>query len=130
MLDPRDARVPQRGELDGLVDAGEHLLVAFAPHEQWDRDVECGQYSALVTDDPNQALLISVNHGGDSDSTASMCGNLVGALHGVDQIRQDRVECVQFRDVIDRMIADWVAGDWSGRADGTGVVHPIPALLG
>ncbi len=64
-------------------------------------------YAALVTDDPNEALLISVNHGGDSDSTASMCGNLVGALHGIDKIRPDWVERVQFRDVIDRMITDW-----------------------
>lgn len=64
-------------------------------------------YSALVTDDPNEALLISVNHGGDNDSTASMCGNLVGALHGIGKIRQDWVERVQFRDVIDRMVGDW-----------------------
>jgi len=65
-------------------------------------------YSALVTDDPNEALLISVNHGGDNDSTASMCGNLVGALHGIDKIRPDWVERVQFRDVIDQMVEDWV----------------------
>ncbi|SMD21354.1 ADP-ribosylglycohydrolase family protein [Lentzea albidocapillata] len=64
-------------------------------------------YSALVTDDPNEALLISVNHGGDNDSTASLCGNLVGALHGVEKIRPDWVERVQFRDVIDEMVADW-----------------------
>ncbi|WP_156213210.1 ADP-ribosylglycohydrolase family protein [Lentzea aerocolonigenes] len=64
-------------------------------------------YSALVTDDPNEALLISVNHGGDNDSTASMCGNLVGALHGVDKIRPDWVERVQFREVVDEMVADW-----------------------
>lgn len=65
-------------------------------------------YAALVTDDPNEALLISVNHGGDSDSTASMCGNLVGALHGIDKIRPDWVERVQFRDVIDQMVDDWL----------------------
>jgi ADP-ribosylglycohydrolase len=66
-------------------------------------------YSALVTDDPNEALLISVNHGGDNDSTASMCGNLVGALHGVGRIRPDWVERVQFREVIDQMVEDWAA---------------------
>lgn len=64
-------------------------------------------YAALVTDDPNEALLLSVNHGGDSDSTASMCGNLVGALHGVGELRPDWVERVQFREVIDQMIDDW-----------------------
>ncbi|USX49833.1 ADP-ribosylglycohydrolase family protein [Lentzea sp. HUAS12] len=64
-------------------------------------------YSTLVTDDPNEALLLSVNHGGDNDSTASMCGNLAGALHGVGKIRPDWVERVQFREVVDRMVADW-----------------------
>ncbi|WP_191302412.1 ADP-ribosylglycohydrolase family protein [Lentzea cavernae] len=64
-------------------------------------------YSTLVTDDPNEALLVSVNHGGDNDSTASMCGNLAGALHGVGKIRPDWVRRVQFRDVADRMVADW-----------------------
>lgn len=29
-----------------------------------------------------EALLLSVNHSGDSDSTGSLCGNLLGALHG------------------------------------------------
>lgn len=64
-------------------------------------------YSVLATDDPNEALLLSVNHGGDNDSTASMAGNLAGALHGVEKIRPDWVERVQFRPVIDRMVADW-----------------------
>ncbi|MET9231378.1 ADP-ribosylglycohydrolase family protein [Lentzea sp. NPDC003310] len=64
-------------------------------------------YSVLATDDPNDALLLSVNHGGDNDSTASMAGNLAGALHGVEKIRPDWVERVQFRPVIDRMVADW-----------------------
>ncbi|MGW6448934.1 ADP-ribosylglycohydrolase family protein [Lentzea sp. NPDC055074] len=64
-------------------------------------------YSVLATDDPNEALLLSVNHGGDNDSTASMAGNLAGALYGIEEIRPDWVECVQFRQVIDRMIADW-----------------------
>lgn len=92
LRDPSVARVEQLGR-GGVGDTA--LAIAL--------------YSALVTDDPNHALLISVNHGGDSDSTASMCGNLVGALHGVDRIRPDWVERVQFRDVIDRMIADWAA---------------------
>ncbi|MFF2503272.1 ADP-ribosylglycohydrolase family protein [Streptomyces sp. NPDC058067] len=28
------------------------------------------------------AFLLSVNHSGDSDSTGSVCGNILGALHG------------------------------------------------
>jgi len=63
-------------------------------------------YAAVVTGDPNDALLVAVNHGGDSDSTASVCGNIVGALHGVDAIRRDWLDRVQFGDVIEQLVAD------------------------
>jgi ADP-ribosylglycohydrolase len=78
-------------------------------------------YAALVTDDPNDALLVAVNHGGDSDSTASVCGNLVGAVYGTDVLRQDWVERVQFHDVLDRLVTDALAEfgttppDWGTR---------------
>ncbi|MFF3535002.1 ADP-ribosylglycohydrolase family protein [Streptomyces sp. NPDC002466] len=42
-------------------------------------------YCALVlpgADQVAQALLLSVNHSGDSDSTGAICGNLLGARHG------------------------------------------------
>jgi ADP-ribosylglycohydrolase len=41
-----------------------------------------GVYCALVAEDVRHGLLLAVNHGGDSDSTGSVCGNLLGALHG------------------------------------------------
>ncbi|GAA0406557.1 ADP-ribosylglycohydrolase family protein [Streptomyces luteireticuli] len=41
-----------------------------------------GVYCALVAEDMRHGLLLAVNHGGDSDSTGSICGNLLGALHG------------------------------------------------
>lgn len=63
-------------------------------------------YAAVVTGDPNDALLVAVNHGGDSDSTGSVCGNIVGALHGVDAIRRDWLDRVQFGDVIEQLVAD------------------------
>ncbi len=41
-----------------------------------------GLYCALVAEDVRHGLLLAVNHSGDSDSTGSLCGNLLGALHG------------------------------------------------
>ncbi|CAL9475628.1 ADP-ribosylglycohydrolase family protein [Streptomyces albus] len=41
-----------------------------------------GVYCALVAEDVRHGLLLAVNHGGDSDSTGSVCGNLLGAMHG------------------------------------------------
>ncbi|MEU4683523.1 ADP-ribosylglycohydrolase family protein [Streptomyces xinghaiensis] len=39
-------------------------------------------YCALVAEDVRNGLLLAVNHGGDSDATGSVCGNLLGVLHG------------------------------------------------
>jgi ADP-ribosylglycohydrolase len=39
-------------------------------------------YCALVAEDVRHGLLLAVNHGGDSDSTAAVCGNFLGAIHG------------------------------------------------
>lgn len=41
-----------------------------------------GVYCALVAEDVRHGLLLSVNHSGDSDSTGSICGNLLGTWHG------------------------------------------------
>lgn len=41
-----------------------------------------GVYCAFVTPTVRDALLLSVNHSGDSDSTGSICGNLPGARYG------------------------------------------------
>ncbi|MBL1099432.1 ADP-ribosylglycohydrolase family protein [Streptomyces coffeae] len=41
-----------------------------------------GLYCALVAEDVRHGLLLAVNHGGDSDSTGAICGNLLGVLHG------------------------------------------------
>ncbi|WP_416977456.1 ADP-ribosylglycohydrolase family protein [Streptomyces sp. T028] len=41
-----------------------------------------GVYAALAHTDVERALLLAVNHSGDSDSTGSICGNLLGTRHG------------------------------------------------
>jgi hypothetical protein len=49
-------------------------------------------YAALAFPGAGQArdaLLLAVNHSGDSDSTGSICGNLVGAWHGREALPED-----------------------------------------
>jgi ADP-ribosylglycohydrolase len=41
-----------------------------------------GVYCTLVAEDVRHGLLLAVNHDGDSDSTGSVCGNLLGVMHG------------------------------------------------
>ncbi|MEU4248504.1 ADP-ribosylglycohydrolase family protein [Amycolatopsis sp. NPDC026612] len=57
-------------------------------------------YVALTTTDADSALLAAVNHSGDSDSTGSVCGNLVGAMYGEDALRESWLDQLELRDVI------------------------------
>ncbi|MFI5607719.1 ADP-ribosylglycohydrolase family protein [Amycolatopsis sp. NPDC051903] len=66
-------------------------------------------YVALTTEDPGSALLAAVNHSGDSDSTGSVCGNLVGAMYGEAALRQSWLDRLELRDVITGLADDALA---------------------
>ena len=51
-------------------------------------------------DQVEDALVFAVTHSGDSDSTGSICGNILGALHGVDAIPDRWRNAVEGRDTI------------------------------
>jgi ADP-ribosylglycohydrolase len=59
--------------------------------------------AVLAEPDPNEALLLAVNHGGDSDSTGAIAGNLLGAHYGASALRADWRERVELADVITEM---------------------------
>jgi ADP-ribosylglycohydrolase len=67
-----------------------------------------GVYCALTADDPRQALLHAVNHSGDSDSTASITGNLLGARHGMAAVPTDLLADLELREVITQVADDLV----------------------
>lgn len=81
-------------------------------------------YCALVNPEPGdirQALLLAVNHSGDSDSTGAVCGNLLGALHGETALPGDWLVHLEGRDAITELADDFAArsadgheatGDW------------------
>ncbi|WP_432176013.1 ADP-ribosylglycohydrolase family protein [Streptomyces sp. Tue6028] len=54
-------------------------------------------YCALARPRVADALLLSVNHSGDSDSTGAICGNLLGARHGDHGLPQEWLERVEGR---------------------------------
>ncbi|WP_405621599.1 ADP-ribosylglycohydrolase family protein [Streptomyces sp. NBC_00076] len=68
-----------------------------------------GVYCALVEPHVEQALLLSVNHSGDSDSTGSVCGNLLGARHGDVGLPHAWVAQVEGRDRIAALADDLAA---------------------
>jgi ADP-ribosylglycohydrolase len=55
------------------------------------------------------ALWRSVAHGGDSDSTGSITGNLLGAMHGIDALPELWLAQLELRDVIERVARDLFA---------------------
>ncbi|MFC4006732.1 ADP-ribosylglycohydrolase family protein [Nonomuraea purpurea] len=75
-----------------------------------------GVYCALVEPSVEDALLLSVNHSGDSDSTGSVCGNLLGALHGADALPARWLRPLEGRDTIDRLAAELAGEGRDGRS--------------
>lgn len=58
-------------------------------------------YSSLkYEDDFEKAIIASVNHSGDSDSTGSITGNIVGAYVGLKNIPEKFIENIELKDVI------------------------------
>ncbi|CAM06008.1 ADP-ribosylglycohydrolase [Saccharopolyspora erythraea NRRL 2338] len=66
--------------------------------------------AALVGgDDVELALRVAAHHSGDSDSTAAICGNIVGALLGVGALPVDWLADLELRDVVEQIALDCVA---------------------
>ena len=55
-------------------------------------------------DSMRDAIIASVNHDGDSDSTGSICGNIMGAIYGYEEIKRQHLFCPagrEFKDTIE-----------------------------
>lgn len=74
--------------------------------------IAIGIYCALkYFDNFEEAITASVNHGGDSDSTGSVTGNILGAAVGYNAIPQFYKEDLELHDVIIHMADDLVIGE-------------------
>ncbi|MFG1865767.1 ADP-ribosylglycohydrolase family protein [Microbispora bryophytorum] len=75
-------------------------------------------YCALVSgDDIERALLLAVNHSGDSDSTGSLCGNLLGTVHGDAALPGHWVSQLEGRDTVIELADDFTTHFTGGRID-------------
>jgi ADP-ribosylglycohydrolase len=70
-------------------------------------------WCVLVGRDFRDALVLAVNHDGDSDSTASLAGQILGALQGAGAIPGEWLGPLELRAEIERLAADFsaVCGD-------------------
>nr|WP_320192359.1 ADP-ribosylglycohydrolase family protein [uncultured Desulfobacter sp.] len=66
-----------------------------------------GIYCSLVAgDDFKKGVLLAVNHSGDSDSTGSITGNILGALHGIGAIPENWILNLELKDLIEETAVD------------------------
>ncbi len=63
-------------------------------------------FCALIAPDFESAVRLAVTHSGDSDSTGSITGQILGALHGVEAIPARWLEKLEIREVIDTVATD------------------------
>lgn len=52
-------------------------------------------------DSVEDAIIAAVNHDGDSDSTGSVCGNIMGAIYGYGHIKERNIFCPEGRGLED-----------------------------
>ncbi|MHB8660092.1 MAG: ADP-ribosylglycohydrolase family protein [Solirubrobacteraceae bacterium] len=74
-------------------------------------------YAVLTGESFPAAVLLAVNHGGDSDSTGAIAGNIAGLLHGLGAIPEEWLERLELRAEITGMADDLHRGyqgppDW------------------
>ena len=73
---------------------------------------------AMAAPDFATAVLAAVNHSGDSDSTGSITGNLLGAALGFDAVPADWVDALEGLEVIETLAADAATvTEWSSAPD-------------
>jgi ADP-ribosyl-[dinitrogen reductase] hydrolase len=68
-----------------------------------------GLYCALSARDFEEGIILAVNHSGDSDSTGSIAGNLLGAAEGVEAIPDRWLANLELRTTIEALADDLAA---------------------
>jgi len=75
-------------------------------------------YCALVADSFEQAIVLAVNHDGDSDSTGAITGNILGVMQGASVIPERWLEPLELRGVIEEVACDlWTCQSWTSCMD-------------
>jgi ADP-ribosylglycohydrolase len=105
------------------IESAEKLATSGIPHDKaiarlgqgWvaEEALAISIYCAMVARDFEHGVVLAVNHDGDSDSTGSITGNLLGTLHGVHAIPAKWLEPLELRDVIAELASDlYEFKDW------------------
>jgi ADP-ribosylglycohydrolase len=115
------ARTPRSEEtaraLDLAIELGTEPAIPPAPQsivrlgEGWvgEEALAISVFAALKhpgQDEVLDALSLAVTHSGDSDSTGAICGNILGALHGLEAVPSELVAALEGREVLLQLADD------------------------
>lgn len=81
-------------------DAMRQLGEGWVAEEAWAIALYC---AIRHIDSVEDAIIASVNHDGDSDSTGSVCGNIMGAIYGYEHIKARNIFCPEGRKLEDTL---------------------------
>ncbi len=109
---------PKHEEVLQAVEKAEELAKSAASHHSvetlgqgWvaEEALSIALYCTLAAPSLEEAIVLAVNHSGDSDSTGAITGNICGALYGMAAIPAHWLRTLELRDEITQ-IADDLAG--------------------
>lgn len=81
-------------------DAIRELGEGWVAEETWAIALYCAIRHINSIED---AIISSVNHNGDSDSTGSVCGNIMGAIYGYEHIKERNIFCPEGKQLEDTL---------------------------
>lgn len=81
-------------------DAIRKLGEGWNAEETWTIALYC---AVRHIDSVEDAIVASVNHSGKSDSTGSVCGNIMGAIYGYEHIRSRNIFCPEGKELEDTL---------------------------
>ncbi len=59
--------------------------------------------SLVYTKDFKSGILASINHSGDSDSTGSITGNILGLINGLEQIHEKWNHHLKYHEIVEEI---------------------------
>ncbi|BAK75887.1 ADP-ribosylglycohydrolase [Pseudogulbenkiania sp. NH8B] len=100
-------------EQDGVGGANYQSLATLGEGWVAEEALAISLYCALTAHSFEEGVTFAVNHGGDSDSTGAITGNLLGAMLGVEAIPERWLKPLELSDVITAMADDLATvGEW------------------
>ncbi|AXG79555.1 ADP-ribosylglycohydrolase family protein [Streptomyces paludis] len=122
LLAPRPGHEPVTEALQQAMAAvrqgapGPSVIASLGEGRTAESALAVGVYCALVAEDVRQGLRLAVNHDGPSAATASLCGALLGALHGETALPPAWVAELEGRPTLLEMADDFAMEMTQGRA--------------